>query len=59
MKAGHGEQKLEVNLRKTKVMASVRITKDCLPKSIVYPCWICGLSAKAISAKYVQPGKWI
>ena len=50
---------LEVNLEKTKVMASGDITMDSLSKSKVDPCEVCRLRVKANSVLCVQSGKWI
>ena len=50
---------LKVNLGKTNVMVSDRITKDGLSKSNVVPCGVCCLGVKANSVLCVQCGRWI
>ena len=49
---------LTVNLGKSKVMVSVGITKNGLPKCKVCPCDVCCLGVKANSVLCVQCGKW-
>ena len=49
---------LKVNLGKTKVMVSGRITKDGLSKSKTDPCDVCSSRVKAKSV-FLQCGKWI
>ena len=50
---------LNVNLGKTKVMVSGRVTKDGASESKVGPSEICSLRAKVNSVLCVQYGKWI
>ena len=50
---------LKVNLVKTKVMVSGRITNDGISKSNDDPCGVCCLRVKANSVLCVQCGKWI
>ena len=49
----------KVNLGKTKVMASGRITKDGFSKSIINPRGVNSLRIKANTTLCVQCGKWI
>ena len=50
---------LKVNLGKTKVLVSGRITKDSMSKSKIDPCGVCSLKVKAKSVLCIQCGKWI
>ena len=50
---------LKVNVGKTKVIVSSRITQDSLSKGEVDLCGVCSLRAKAKSVLCTQNGKWI
>ena len=50
---------LKINLGKTMVMVSGRITMDGISKSMVDPCGVCSLGVKDNSVVCLQCGKWI
>ena len=61
MEGGFDSKGLKVNLGKTKVIVSGRITKDGISKSEVDPCWVCSLRVKVsrgmLSVKYFISNK--